>query len=83
MQHFTMNEFYSTLLLPGTACKVGTIFSEQVVHGRGAAGVRVHTRDSESRSGHPVAVTGVAEPTQGLLISGTCSPGHRRLGLLN
>lgn len=76
MRHFTMNGFYSTLLLPGAACKVGTISSEQVVRGQGAAGVRVHTRDPESRSGHLVAVTGVAEPTQGLLTSGTCPPGH-------
>lgn len=76
MQHFTMNEFYSTLLPPGTACKVGTVFSEQAIHGWGAAGVRVHTQHPESRSGHLVAVMGVAEPTQGLLTSGTCPPGH-------
>lgn len=70
-----MNGFHSTLLLPGTPCTVGTVFSEQVVSGRWAAGVRVHTR-----SGHQVAVTGVAEPIQGLLTSGTCPPCSLTLG---
>lgn len=49
-----MSDFYSTLLLPGPPRKVGTGFSEQVVSGRWAAGVRVHTR-----SGYQVAVTGI------------------------